>query len=601
MAHVRGSPLLALAPVLVLAACIRPAPVRPDLTTTAETTGWRQTGRYDEALRLCRDLARAEPRRVRCDVYGTTPEGRPQVALVVSADGTLTPRAAIARRRPVVLVQAGIHAGEIEGKDATFVLIRELLAGTAAPGALAAVTLVFVPVVNPDGHERMGKNNRPNQRGPEFMGFRTTSHNLNLNRDYMKVDAPEMAALLGLFGAWDPVVYVDLHTTDGAKFRHDIAVMVGPTGDRGDRLHQAAASLSAALQTALTARGHLPLTFYPSFEDDDDPMSGFRTGDPPPRFSHGYAGTRGRLGILVETHSWRTYQERAVATRDLVAALLERAVTDAPTWREACDRADATARQLGGTEVALGFQADDRARSIEFQGYAYQRRPSEISGGTWITYDEATPQVWTVPLRDQVVPSRKVTAPRGGYLVPAPYAERIGRVLRAHRIEHVVLDQPVTIPGAVFRAETVAAQSTFEGKSPVRLTGAWQAEQVALVAGALWVPIAQPGARLVLHLFEPTDGDSFAAWGTFNAWFEQKEYLEAYVAEEFARELLARDPAVKAAFEQRLASDPAFAASPRARLEFFARRHPSWDSHKDRLPVVKTDVIPGPATPAAGR
>ncbi|KAB2896209.1 MAG: peptidase M14, partial [Kofleriaceae bacterium] len=262
-----------------------PAPRRSevDLVTTAEKSGWITTGRYDEAVRLCRDLARVYPAAARCDRYGVTPEGRDMVYLVVSQDGVLSPEEAARRRRPVIFVQAGIHAGEIEGKDAGFALLRDVLDGTVAGEPLTAVTVVFVPVVNPDGHERFGPAHRVNQRGPAEMGFRTTAQNLNLNRDYVKVDAPETAALLELFARWDPVIYVDLHTTDGAKFEHDVAVLVAPLGARPDGLERTAKTLSDALQARLAAASHLPLDFYPSFDVYDDPSSGFTTGDAPAR------------------------------------------------------------------------------------------------------------------------------------------------------------------------------------------------------------------------------------------------------------------------------------------------------------------------------
>jgi hypothetical protein len=375
-------------------------------------------------------------------------------------------------------------------------------------------------------------------------------------------------------------------------------VLVTPLLARGDGLDQAASALSSALQARLTELGHLPISFYPSFEVDDDPSSGFRTGDPPARFSHAYATTRNRIGILVETHSWRTYQERAAASHDSVQALLEQAIAHGGEWRAACDRADLAARKLGGTEVSLLSSAtDDSAHTIDFLGYAYERRPSEISGGTWIVYDESKPEVWSVPLRDRVAPASTVTAPRAGYLVPAAYADRIGALLAIHRIAAVPVKGALTVSGQVFRVTRSEIGQPYEGRSPARLQGAWEAETVELAPGALWVPIDQPGARLALQLFEPSGRDSLAAWGAFNAWLEQKEYLEAYVAEEFARELLARDPAVKAEFERRLAEDATFKADPKARLEFFARRHPSWDTRKDRLPIVKLDEVPAGLAP----
>jgi predicted deacylase len=155
----------------------------PSLSTVAERSGDVETGRYDEVVALCAAFPRAHPGKVRCERFGATPEGRPMLALVASADGTLTPEAVRRRGRPVVLFQAGIHAGEIDGKDAGLRLLRDVLEGKVLEGALSRVTLVFVPVFNVDGHERFGPNHRPNQVGPVSMGWRTTGHNLNLNRD----------------------------------------------------------------------------------------------------------------------------------------------------------------------------------------------------------------------------------------------------------------------------------------------------------------------------------------------------------------------------------------------------------------------------------
>ena len=155
------------------------------------------------------------------------------LALVASRAQGLKPEEAAAHSLPVLFIQGGIHAGEIDGKDAGFLALRELLENKAAAGALERMTLVFVPVFNVDGHERFGRWNRPNQVGPEEMGWRVTAQNLNLNRDYMKADAPEMSAMLRLLNAWDPILYVDLHVTDGAQFQYDVSNTVEPilTGD----------------------------------------------------------------------------------------------------------------------------------------------------------------------------------------------------------------------------------------------------------------------------------------------------------------------------------------------------------------------------------
>ncbi|MGH8446020.1 MAG: M14 family zinc carboxypeptidase, partial [Solimonas sp.] len=209
------------------------------LSTISEQSGFVKTGRYAEVVELCGAFAARWPQALRCETFGTTPEGRPMLALVVSTSGALTPEAARAQRLPVLLVQGGIHAGEIDGKDAGFLALRELLEGRLARGALDREVLVFVPVFNVDGHERFGPWNRPNQVGPAEVGWRTTAQNFNLNRDYLKADAPEMQAMLRLVQAWDPILTADLHVTDGAKFEHDVSITLEPVHAGDDGLRQA--------------------------------------------------------------------------------------------------------------------------------------------------------------------------------------------------------------------------------------------------------------------------------------------------------------------------------------------------------------------------
>lgn len=560
----------------LLGACTSARP-RPTLRTTAEDSQYLRTGRYEEAVRLCRDFARAYAG-VHCDELGRTGQDRPIVALRIARRAGL----------PVVYIQAGIHAGEIEGKDAGFAALRDLLDGKLAPGALDALSIVFVPVINPDGHERFGPNHRINQRGPEQMGFRTNAARLNVNRDFVKADTPEIAAVLRALRTYDPVLLVDLHATDGAKFEHDISINMAPVAARADGLDEAAAALSAVMMKRLTELGHLPVPFYPSFVTDDDPQSGFGLGEAPPRFSQAYMAVRGRLGMLVETHSWRTYRERATSTYHALQAIFEDAIREAPRWRALADGVARSEAALGGTEVPLTWAQGARRREIEFRGYAYEKRTSEISNGSWIVYDEATPQIWKVPLFDELIPRTVITAPRGGYLVDGGFARQIAALLDRHGIRYARITGEPALEVEAYRATKVRFQPPFEGRTRVELEGAWAAETRTLERGAIFVPIAQPLARLVMHLFEPALPDSLAQWGQFNAVFERKEYMEAYVAEEVARAMFAKDPSLRARFEADLAADPELAASPARRLDWFYRLHPSWDERVNLVPVYRT-------------
>ncbi len=568
--------------LLFALALLAPAKALPSLQTTGETSGYARTGRYDEVVRLCHDFARAY-RGVSCETFGTTPERRPMLALTVGKRGN-----------PTLLVQGGIHAGEIDGKDAGFLVLRELLDGKLDGVDRERIRVVFVPVFNVDGHERFGANNRPNQIGPAEMGWRTSAQNLNLNRDYVKAEAPEMRAMLALFRREDPAVYMDLHVTDGAEFQHDIAVLVAPQAGISDApqgLSAAAAGLRASIKQQLEAGKHLPIVdFYPSFWKHEDPAGGFAAQAASPRFSDAYAAARNRLGILVETHSWKDYATRVRATHDAVVAVLRQLSLAGGEWQRVEREADA--EELAGKPLVLAWQPDaTKPRMIDFLGYHYTRTTSPISTVTRIQYDTSKPETWHVPFYGALVPTVTATLPRAGWVVPRAWAELVVPKLAAHGLVFRDLPTTRTLAVDVFRATKLERRSeTFEGRPTVTARGAWKREERTLTGGGIFIPVAQPHARLAAQLLEPEAPDSLTSWGYFDAVFEQKEYMEDYVLEDVAAKML-QDPAVKAEWERRLA-DPAFAKSPHQRLDFFYEKHPSWDAQLGVIPVFRADVAP---------
>src|SRR5882724_1270969 len=434
------------------------------LTTVAEESGFKRTGRTDEVTRLCAAFTAAWPRAVRSLEFGRSAEGRPMRALIACR--------ADAGKVPVLMLQAGIHPGESDGKDAGFIALRELLGETAAPGVLERIAILFVPAFNVDGHERFGRWNRPNQNGPEETGWRTTAQNLNLNRDYTKADAPEMRAMLRLIDTWDPLVCADLHVTDGADFEPDISIQVEPINQGDPALRASALQLRARLMERLTESGSMPLDFYPDLAKTDDPSSGFALTVYSPRFSTGYFPQRNRFTVLVETHSWKAYALRVRTTVNTIVALVELVGAHGAEWLQLCNQADATAQRLGGTDVTLDYvtrwreptraggatneRDDTDARIIEFRGYAYTRTESAISGGLVTAYDPKTPQIWRVPMRDAVKPLLVVKAPGAGYVVPVSFASVIGPRLEAHGIAFKAIQQRrAAMPAGTFRARSV--------------------------------------------------------------------------------------------------------------------------------------------------
>lgn len=563
------------------------------LLTTAERSHFIHTARYAEALQLCEAYTARWPDAARCFDFGTTPEGHPLRALIVTRSGALDAKMLHAQGVPVLAWQGGIHPGESDGKDAGFMVLRELLATPANDDPLKKIAILFIPVFNVDGHERFGKHNRPNQVGPEEMGWRTNAQNLNLNRDYMKADSPEMQAMLRLLNQWDPILYADLHVTDGADFQHDVSVQVEPIHQSAVGMRASGVAMRDAVLAQLREQGSLPLPFYPNLVEEDNPASGFSEDAYYARFSTGYGALRNRYALLLETHSWKDYETRVRVTANTLRALVQQTVAHGRDWLKLAATADIEAAQLGGQTVELDHDAGEHVSMIDFKGFAYTREPSAISGGLVTRYDPSTPQIWHVPYKDTIVATLSVVAPMAGYVVPAGYATPIAERLAAHGI---CFEKLATARAAqalqTFRAsEAQLTPGTFEGRTLLKVQGKWQDEARTIPAGSLFIPIAQPLARVVVALMEPQAPDSFLSWGFFNAAFEQKEYAEPYVAEQIAREMLAAQPALMDEFKQKLAADKAFAASPKARLDFFYRRHASWDEQYFLVPVYRADTF----------
>jgi hypothetical protein len=273
----------------------------------------------------------------------------------------------------------------------------------------------------------------------------------------------------------------------------------------------------------------------------------------------------------------------------VLQALFERAARDAARWRSVTHAADVADQALRGGQLPLVYQNGPHATQLEFRGYAYEQRASDISGGTWIVYDEHKPQIWRVPLHDELVPKVVATVAKEGYVIDGGFAALLAPLLDLHGIRYTRIAGQPRVRVEVFRAKKVTFLPPFEGHTRVALEGAWGAENRTLDRGAIFISLRQRNVRLIVHLLDPGGPDSFAQWGVLNTAFEKKEYMESYVAEEAARTQLAADPELRAKFDAALAADPELAKSPERRLEWFYRRHSAWDERFDLLPIYRSD------------
>lgn len=572
-----------------------------DWTTPAEAADFQATPSYAETLAYLDQLAEFSPA-MELQSFGTTARGRELIVAVISGDRAFTPGEARVAGKPVVLLINGIHPGEICGKDAMLILLRELLVEERFPSVLDEVVLLVVPVFNVDGHERADhRQSRANQDGPvDGMGFRTTATGMDLNRDFMKLETVEMQALIGgLVQRWDPHLVVDSHTTDGADHQYPLSygMDLGPRVDPGVAAwtEQTVARVAVEME-----RARKPVAPYVFLRDWMDPASGMAGGWGTTRFSTSYFALRDRASILTEAHSFKPYRVRVEATHHFIAFLLLDVAGRPSALTGAVRAADVATESLaagaGGPAgaVPLRVERTETPRPFLYRTHEYSIYEGLVSGGPVIRYSDV-PVTMEVELYDQMAVTLEVDAP-AGYLIPPEYPQ-LAQKLALHGFVLETLPEPTTVEVEMVRLHEVSFDDEpYQGRQRADAVS-WEMERGprTFPAGSYWLPLDQPGAKVAVHLLEPMAPDSFFSWGYLSRSMESKEWFSTFVMEPMAAEMLDADPALLAEFNARLVDDEAFRGDPRARLDFFYRRTEHADPDWRLLPIARV-----PAARAAG-
>ena len=561
-----------------------------DWQTYFEKSGYLETPRYAETMEYFRKLADYS------DVaemikFGVSPQGRDLNCLVVSNDKAFKPEDAKATGKPVILIINGIHSGEIEGKDASMILLREILVTKEKEKMLDNVILLVIPVFSVDGHERFGKYNRINQNGPEEMGWRTTAQNLNLNRDWMKADAPEMQAMLKLFSSWLPDFIIDNHTTDGADYQYVITFGIEYFKNSYSETELMLRSKFAPFlyekmnQTGFLSHGYVWLKDWVKGLD-----SGITEGPGAPRFSTGYAAIQNRPALLVETHMLKPYKERVFSTKVAMEAVIEFCSDNKVEIIELNGKADRNSiiNLLEKKEkLPVGFKVSGKSVKTPFKGVKYYKEKSEISGAEKIVYTEEKENL-VLDLFNDVQIVKEVSVPNL-YIIPSEWSLIVER-MRLHGVKVDTLKEDKIFDVKRYRFSDIKfEEKPFEGRNRVSFTINEYYEKRKIPAGSYIVSTDQRTIKVIVNLLEPEAEDSFIKWGFFNAIFEQKEYFEAYVMEKISQEMIKKDPQLKKEFDEKLSLDEKFRNDPNARLNFFYERSPYYDSQLNVYPVMRVE------------
>jgi murein tripeptide amidase MpaA len=565
--------------------------------TPAEKSDFRTTPSYDETVAWLRKLVGAAPQ-LKMSSLGKSPEGRDIWMVIASREKQFTPEALRKNGKPMVLAQAGIHPGEIDGKDAGLMLLRDMTVHGTKGDLLERANFLFVPIFNVDGHERTSKFGRVNQRGPESTGWRTNSKNLNLNRDYAKIDTPEMEAMIRTLNQWQPDLYIDLHVTDGNDYQYDITFGFNGAGGHSPAIASCLQKIfTPPVTNDLAAMGHVPGSVnVANWIDPTDLSKGIKDWMSDPRFSNGYGDVRHLPTVLLETHSLKPYDRRVLGTYVFLESAIRTTANTASALRQAIEED----RKANAATIPLAWDIDPKApvETTDYKAIESHTVLSAISGGLRIEFT-GKPITLKIPFKPANHVTASVVRPKA-YWIPPGWSDVVQR-LQVHGVQFERINQPRDVKVTAYRLEDVKfhgvdesrrqveEQQPFEGRVQLKAKPVAEQRTEHYAAGSIRISTNQPLGDLAAVLLEPASPDSFFQWGFFDQPLQQTEYIESYILEPMAERMLEKDPKLAEEFRQRLASDEAFRASPKDRLRWFYARTPFIDERWKLYPVGREE------------
>ena len=474
-------------------------------TTRAERSSYRETSSHADVLAFLDSLGRAGAP-IRRGVLATSPQGREVPYVLASRPLVADPGEAHRSGKPVIYLQGNIHGGEVEGKEAAQMLLRDLTLGPLRP-LLDSIILIVVPIYNSDGNDSFGPadRNRPGQAGPAIIGRRPNGQGLDLNRDYIKQEAPETRGAAALLNAWDPDLMVDLHTTNGSYHGYVLTYAAGLNPNSPPANEYLSSRFLPEVRSRMRSRHRQEVYWYGNFRNQrpDSLAQGWESYDPRPRFGVNWFAMRGRLAILGEAYSNADFPTRVLASYNFALEVLRLAAEERTAIKQVVARAyrpdSLTVQSRLAPPIMDSVIAEITHSAAEGAGpFARRRRTGEFR------------TVW-MPVFGRFEPARREAMP-SAWLLPPQHSHLVDR-LRAQGIlvERLQAGWSGQVDG--FRMDSVtAAPGAFEGHRTVEVAGSWARRAGTVEAGWYLVPARQRLGILAGHLLEPASEDGFVTW-----------------------------------------------------------------------------------------
>jgi hypothetical protein len=487
--------------------------------TVAESSNFKATSRYRDVMEFIRELQQMSSS-IKVETLCVSTEGRNIPLLIIGNPVPSTPLALKNNKKAVIYIQANIHAGEIEGKEASLMLARDILLRDKPP-FLDNLVILIAPIFNADGNEKIHPSNRRNQVGPEKgVGVRYNGQNLDLNRDSMKLESPELQGLVrNVFARWDPALLVDCHTTNGSYHEEPVTYSwpLNPNGDKAI-IEYMREEMLPSINRILKEKHNILSIPYGNFLDFRNPDKGWRTYGYHPRYVTNYVGLRNRLAILNENYAYADYKTRVTGCYHFLLSILEYSSNHKDEILQLVNDADRKAIQRGAhlsedDLFAIEFDVRPLKNKVEIRGWEMEILPRERGWPRVKKTDKK--RTYALPYFADIVPKKSVPFPYS-YLIPNADLEVTHKLLQ-HGIILERLIQPVTLEVEAFKPKELSgAPRLYQGHRLNSITGEYLVMQKEFPKGTLVIGIDQPLANLAASLLEPESDDGLLAWNFFD-------------------------------------------------------------------------------------
>lgn len=535
------------------------------------------TPTYYEAIEAYRELAVTYSQTTKLEENGPTDCGLPLHTFIISADGNFDPNDIHEKGKLVYMIMNGIHPGEPCGVNASLAFAKE-----KAENPDENVVYVIIPIYNIGGALNRNATTRANQDGPEEYGFRGNATNLDLNRDFIKSDSKNALSFANIYHKWDPEIFVDTHTSNGADYQPTMTLLTSfPEKMNTFQSKFLTLELEPALYKSMAEKGDEMVPYVNT--KSGTPDSGIKAFTDLTRYSTGYTSLFNTIGFTTEAHMLKPFDKRVESTHRFLNTLSDIASEKHDvivSLKKVADDMD-----LKSNMYDTDWKVKDAVDSLDFPGYRADSSTSKVTGLKRLSYNQKEPYRKMIPYYRFHESEQSVTLPNY-YVVSAP-SNKVKDLLSANQIEFRTLSQDSTMDvTAAFIENYETRTNPYEGHylhydAEVRT----KKLNMKFRAGDLVIAAHQQGSQYLAEVFHPICPDSYFSWNFFDSYLQQKEYFSPYVFEESAEEILERDPTLRKSFEEKQASDPAFASNSWSQLYFIYKHSKYYEGSAMRMPV----------------